>query len=81
MRTETIPISDITLKDGEEIFEASFENGVIVVTIIDREEASNTANADAGQRFLQTSREIAAMDEDQTIWTDPDPRLRRILDR
>ena len=78
-RTETIPATNLQLGEGDSIARAEVKDGEIVLTIVTEDVRERTGSA--GQAFLQRARELREHPADPSIWTDPAPRLRAILDR
>ncbi len=78
-RTEIIPLPD--LDSGEAIACAEVVESDIVLTIV-RDDDAEVKRQQAGQRFLEFVDDLHSREAvDCSIWSDPDPRVRHILDR
>jgi len=77
-RTESIPLPDLSLKEGETVSDAEYRDGEVVFTIVTEDDKART---EAGKKFLEASRKIAETPINDGFWDSDDPRIRAILDR
>jgi hypothetical protein len=78
-RTEIIPAEMLHLNAGEHIARSEVNDGRIIVTIVTQEVGQKSYKS--GQ-FFETVKAIHRECEvDPSIWSNPDPRVRAILDR
>lgn len=80
IRTETVPVSVLHLGEGEKVSGSEVRDGAIIVTITTTEASGQTR--EAGREFLAFSRKMrkeAPIDVEK-MESNPDPRLRAILD-
>ncbi|MEM7699380.1 MAG: hypothetical protein AAF236_13365 [Verrucomicrobiota bacterium] len=76
-RVQTIPSEALELQGDDRVSSAEVRDGQILVTIVS---GNDDLPDDSGDEFLRSAREIQQIPVDSSIWTDPDPRLREILD-
>ena len=80
-RTETISPDFLQLAAGEQFERAEIQAGRVVVTIAQNEVRDKAKAYQTGDFFKMVDELHEEFEVDPSIWTDPDPRLRAILDR